>query len=103
MTDSWYSISFGRTYQTPRFVAALGYNDPDNAQLRYRNLTTTGVQVRAEEDTTYDPEMNHPDWPGSVAEAVHYLVFADSGQLSAWPYSAPSKLGASYGVQVPIG
>ena len=79
MTDSWYSISFGRTYQTPRFLAALAtYSDTDNCELRYQNLSTTGVQVRVEEDTTYDSETQHLQ-----AEAVHYLVFAGSGGLRA--------------------
>jgi len=79
VTDSWYSISFGRTYQTPRFLAALAtYSDTDNCELRYQNLSTTGVQVRVEEDTTYDSETQHLQ-----AEAVHYLVFAGSGGLRA--------------------
>ena len=78
VTSNWYSIGFGRTYQTPRFLAALAtYSDTDNCELRYRSLTTTGVQVQVEEDTTYDSETTHS------AEAVHYLVFAGSGGLRA--------------------
>ena len=91
VTSSWYSISFGRTYASPRFVAALATrNDIDNAELRYQSLSTTRVQVRAEEDTTYDPETTHG------GEAVHYLVFAGSGGLRARPRGSSDEVRKYY-------
>ncbi|MDZ7272424.1 MAG: RHS repeat-associated core domain-containing protein, partial [candidate division KSB1 bacterium] len=91
VTDSWYSISFGSTYASPRFVASLAtYADSDNAHLRYRSLSTTGVQVRVEEDTTYDSETTHG------AEAVHYLVFAGSGGLRARAWGSSDEVRRYY-------
>jgi hypothetical protein len=81
VTDDWFSIGFEQSLgQAPRFVASLAsYNDADNAHLRYDNLEATAVQVKVEEDTTYDSETNHN------GERVHYLAVEGDGLLAGWP------------------
>jgi hypothetical protein len=75
--DAWYSFSFGTTLSSPRFFAAMPTRDGgDNAALRYQGLTSTGVQVRVEEDTTLDSETAH------TTEVVDYLVLSGSGALT---------------------
>jgi hypothetical protein len=60
------------------FVASLAtYDGTDNAHLRYQNLGGDGVEVKVEEDTTDDTEMNH-----SNAEVVHYLAMVQGGTLT---------------------
>jgi hypothetical protein len=61
----------------PRFLASpVTYNGSDNSSLRYQSLTTTTVQVKVEEDTTYDAETKH------MTEVVHYLAIQGSGTLT---------------------
>ena len=45
--------------------------------LRYQNLLATGVQLKVEEDTTYDNETLH------TTEAVAFLAIAGEGLLTA--------------------
>jgi hypothetical protein len=61
--------------QVVHFVASLAtYDGTDNAHLRYQNLGGDGVEVKVEEDTTADTEMNH------TGEEVHYLAMVVSVQ-----------------------
>jgi nitrous oxidase accessory protein NosD len=78
VTHNWYTVNFGQGYSVaPRFLAAISrYDEVDSARLRYRKLTATSVQVRVEEDTTYDSEQIH------TTEMVDYLALAASGQLT---------------------
>ena len=52
MTHNWYAIAFGGSYAAaPRFVASMAtYSGGNNCALRYRNLATSGVEVKVEED-----------------------------------------------------
>jgi hypothetical protein len=61
VTHAWYNINFGQSFSAaPRFIAALAtYDGADSAHLRYQSLTSSGVQVMVEEDTTYDTETGH--------------------------------------------
>ena len=69
-TDEWSRLTFQQEYEAPQFVAALQtFNGPDTANLRYRNLSGTGVEVKVEEEQSADTETNH------AAEAVGYAVF----------------------------
>jgi serralysin len=70
VTHNWHTITFAPSFeQAPRFVASLAsYDGADNAHLRYQNLVSVTVQVKVEEDTTYDSERNHAN------EVVHYLA-----------------------------
>lgn len=70
VTDGWSRITFQQEYNTPQFIAGLqSFNGTDTAHLRYRNLTSTGVDVKAEEERSVDTELNH------APEAVGYAVF----------------------------
>lgn len=78
VSHKWYSISFGQNYaQAPRFVAALAkYDGSDSSHLRYQSLTSASVQIKVEEDTTYDKEKNH------TKEVVDYIAVAADGLLT---------------------
>ncbi|WP_227356325.1 hypothetical protein [Haladaptatus salinisoli] len=73
VTDGWSRIDFQQQYETPRFIADLQtFNGPDTANLRYRNLSGTGVEVKVEEEQSADAETAH------TQEAVGYAVFEGS-------------------------
>ncbi len=78
VTHNWYTVNFGQGYSVaPRFLAALArYDEIDSAHLRYRSLTATSVQVKVEEDTTYDSEVRH------TTESVDYVALATNGRLT---------------------
>jgi hypothetical protein len=79
VTDGWYRIRFESEYSEPRFLAIIAtHNSPDSAHLR-ASVSTTGANVRIEEDTTEDPETEHP------SEQVNYLVVDGDGLLTALP------------------
>ena len=69
ITDGWYSLDFERSCETPQFLADLQTIDGrDPAELRYRNLSDSGVEVRIEEEQSKDTETAH------TTESVGYLV-----------------------------
>jgi hypothetical protein len=88
--DSWYHLPFGRAFgQAPRFVGTLAtYDGADNcdpsASLRTglcygrTSLKAYEVQVKIEEDTTYDGETTHTSDPAP-------LRFGDAAQGSGIP------------------
>lgn len=68
--EPWASVSFDGTYENPQFVAGIQtFNGPNTANLRYRNLSGSGVDVRVEEEQSQDDEMSHR------YERVGYVVF----------------------------
>ncbi len=70
VTDEWHEISFDRLYDNPEFVADIqSYNGFDTAEIRHRNLSSNGVEVRIEEERSVDDEVAH------IEESVGYLVF----------------------------
>ncbi|MCH8319859.1 MAG: hypothetical protein IH790_02735, partial [Acidobacteria bacterium] len=75
------NLSFSQNFgQAPRFLSSLGsYLGQNPAQLRYDNLTGSGVQVRVEEETTFDSEVAH------VAESISYLALGGNGLLAGAP------------------
>ena len=77
--DSWDTINFGQTFdRTPNLLASLSsYVGADPAGLRYRNLGSSQVQMKVEEDTSLDSEIGHVD------ESVDFLAIAGTGNLSA--------------------
>jgi hypothetical protein len=87
VTNGWYTISFGQSFgQAPRIVASLAsYDGPDSAHLRRKFATTTGVQVKIEEDTTYDSETGH------TSEVVHYLAVQGDGTLTGQAHETTTK------------
>lgn len=67
----WQRISFDRSYDNPRFVADVQtYNGWDASEIRYRNLSLSGIKVRIEEEQSADDEVLHYN-----SESVDYLVF----------------------------
>ena len=75
----WDTVGFDRTFDTPpSFLASLSsYVGGDPAGLRYRNLGSSQVQIKVEEDTSFDSEIGH------VNETVDFLAIAGTGNLSA--------------------
>ncbi len=73
VTDEWYRIEFNQEYDDSQFIADMQtYDGPDLANLRYRNLTGTGVDVKVEEEQSGDEETAH------TTEVVGYAVFEKS-------------------------
>ncbi len=79
VTQNFYTQAFSTGFdQSPLLIASLGtYDGADPAGLRYKNLTSSSVEVKVEEDTTQNPETNH------TTETVNYLAIAGDGLLSA--------------------
>jgi hypothetical protein len=79
VTDSWYQLTYTSTFEEiPNLLTSLStYDNGDNAHLRYQNLLATGVQLKVEEDTTYDSETLH------TTEAATFLAIAGEGLLTA--------------------
>ena len=77
VTDAWLPVSFSQNVgSVPHFLAAMStYDGADNSELRYRSLTGGGVEVRVEEDTTFDTEVAH------TTEVIDYLVIGNAGTL----------------------
>ncbi|WP_435156759.1 hypothetical protein [Haladaptatus sp. DFWS20] len=72
-TNQWSRITFQQEYEAPQFIAAQQtFNGRDTANLRYQNLTSTGVDVKVEEERSADNETDH------VPEAIGYAVFEGS-------------------------
>lgn len=62
----------------PNIITSLAtYHGSDNAHLRYQNLTAASVELKVEEDTTRDTEIEH------VPESAAYLAVDGSGSLTA--------------------
>jgi len=78
-TQHTFGVDFG---SAPNLVGAMNtYAGVDPTQLRQRNITGTGVQFRAEEDTNQDGETGH------APEAVNYLAIGGAGILSGFEQS----------------
>ncbi|WP_254524829.1 hypothetical protein [Natrinema caseinilyticum] len=68
--DQWTTIHFSETYDNPHFLADIQtYEGANTAGLRYRNLTSSSVEVFVEEEQSADDEVSH------VGELVGYMVF----------------------------
>ncbi|RBI63833.1 hypothetical protein DMJ13_04755 [halophilic archaeon] len=73
VTDEWTPITFQQEYESPRFVADMQtFRGIDPANLRYRNLSGTGVELKVEEERSADDETAH------VPEDIGYAVFEGS-------------------------
>ena len=79
VTNEFTSHMFGVSYfATPAFLSSMGsYAGQDNGQVRYTNLSGSGVQLKIDEDTTFDTEKTHS------AETVSYLALGGQGTLLA--------------------
>lgn len=71
----------------PHWVGALAtYDGGDGAALRQENLASTSVDVRVEEDSTLDSEINH------TTEVVSYFALGGDGAVTGVPYPGPTDL-----------
>ena len=71
----------------------IGFDGPDTAGLRYRNLGRSSVDVFVEEERSRDGETNH------TTETVGYLVTAPGELFASGTGSDPAGYGAGgYGV-----
>jgi len=78
VNGNWYALSLSGFTAAPRFLASLAtQRSSDSAHVRYQSLTSSGVQVKAEEDTTADGETGH------TPEAVASLAIQGDGTLTA--------------------
>ncbi len=69
VTHNWYRIDLQTSIDAPFFFAAMQSTDGgDTASLRYRELTSTDVEVFVEEETSKDNEIKH------TTETVGYMV-----------------------------
>lgn len=78
-TDEFTRINFGSDFNsTPQFLASLAsYDGADPSGLRYQNLNANGVDIKVEEDQSFDEETNH------TTEAVNFFAIDGSGSFSA--------------------
>jgi len=71
VTHTWYKPTFKELFQqhSPLLLAAMQTtNETDTAALRIQNVTTSGFQVKVEEETSLDTETAH------LAETIGYLA-----------------------------
>ncbi len=82
VTHKLFNINFGGEFTNiPHFLANIAtYDGPDPSALRFQNLTTNGVQVTIQEDTTFDNETNH------TTEVVNYLAIEGDNGLQGTAY-----------------
>ncbi len=100
LDNHWSQLSFETTYSNPVFLAAMqSFKGSNTAGLRHRNLTSTSVTVKVEEERSLDSEMYH------VNEQVGYLVLEATTDTTA-PHSGdtiPQTPHAPPSVQPPTG
>ncbi|MEM6610713.1 MAG: carboxypeptidase regulatory-like domain-containing protein [Cyanobacteria bacterium P01_C01_bin.72] len=79
---SWETVSFEQSFnQAPNLFASISsYKGGDPVGLRHLNLGASNVQLRVEEDQSFDHEILHTN------ESVDFLAIAGSGSLVATPH-----------------
>lgn len=79
VTEDWQKVNFSRTFSTtPVLLSSMSsYWGKDSVHVRYRDLTSSDVEFKSGEDTTFDTELLHAE------ESVAYLAIDGSGMLSA--------------------
>jgi len=88
VTDSWHTLSYDRAFEeTPNLLTSLStYDSGDNAHVRYRNSQGNSVQLKVEEDTSFDAELAH------TTEAVAFLAIGGEGILTASSSTSPPRV-----------
>lgn len=81
VTHNWATVNFTQGFTAaPRFIGAVGsYVGADGVAIRYdrKSLTSSGVNIMLEEDTTFDAEIDH------AGETIRYLAIEGDGLLTA--------------------
>ncbi|MFT6098430.1 MAG: hypothetical protein ACJAYF_000966 [Arenicella sp.] len=72
VTHAWSTINFTGATEPPVMIAQMQtYDGPDTASVKMNNLGSNSVQVKIEEETNNDAELNH------TTEVVGYLGFKE--------------------------
>lgn len=72
VTASWFDVAFPIETNNPQVLVGMQTTDGgDTANTRYRNLSSTGVQVQIDEEQSRDNEVGH------TTEVVAWVVFGD--------------------------
>ena len=89
ITHNWSSIDFNPNFsQTPQFLASLSsYDGADPSGLRYRNLDEDTVEIKIEEDKSFDNEIEH------TSETASYLALEGEGLLIGQPREVFAEMG----------
>jgi len=90
-------VSFGQKYPSvPSVLASLAsYNETDNSHLRFQNLDLDSIDLKIEEETTADDEVQH-----HTRESVAYLAIGSQGPLNGVTTSIPDGLTQSFQLEV---
>ncbi len=68
--------AFAQSYSSPNFVGQIQtFNENNPATVRYNSLNSTGATIFCQEETSFDPEMNHG------FETVGYMAFGGTGNI----------------------
>ncbi|MGF1479153.1 MAG: Calx-beta domain-containing protein [Cyanophyceae cyanobacterium] len=78
LTHRWHTLNFEQSFaEEPKLLASISsFDGGDPVGLRYEKLTTTGVKLMLDEDTSRDTETDH------TSENVGYLAIEGSGLLT---------------------
>lgn len=72
VTHAWSTINFTGAAQPPVMIAQMQtFDGPDTASVKMNNLSSSSVQVKIEEETNNDAELDH------TSEVVGYLGFKE--------------------------
>jgi uncharacterized protein (DUF1800 family) len=79
VTNAFATITFPSSRTNPVLIAQTqSINEADPCEIKMASLTSTGVQLRLQEETSFDPETAH------VAEDLGYIVLGDmNGEVAS--------------------
>ncbi len=92
VTDKWYSATFQTAFKQPPLLLADMETtaDTDPTALRVQQITTTGFQVKAEEEKSKSTNITH------TAEIVGYLALNQAEEKAlasfAWDFDAAQEI-----------
>ena len=89
VTHQWNNLDFNSLFDsTPQLMAGLSsYDGSDPSGIRYRNSGSNGVEIKVEEDQSFDSETDH------TTEVVDFLAVEGTGILSAIPTPSETIIG----------
>ena len=77
VTHNWHTVDFGNLFNNaPKFFGNIAsYDGPDSAGLRAKNLSSGSVEIKIDEDTSKDSEVDH------TTEEIGLLAIEATGTL----------------------
>ena len=77
VTHNWHTVDFGNLFNNaPKFFGNIAsYDGPDSAGLRAKNLSSGSVEIKIDEDTSKDSEVDH------TTEEIGFLAIEATGTL----------------------